>query len=660
MCVSSEILHIMIYMKISSLFLIVAWLGGAGLAQAQVAARTIGSLRLEEIPEIPDAVAERMLRYQNTRAAGLHDFWPDNDGILIATRFAETRQLHWVKLPGGDRRQLTFLREPVGAAAVRPVPGSRELVYSSDKGGAENFQLYLFSLKDGRTRLLTDGKSRHESPLWSRRGDRLVYNGTARNGKDFDFYVYSADSGQSRRLLEVEGEWRPLDWSSDDSKLLVQKYISINETYLYILDVAAAKLTPLFEGQASRKVGYGTARWAGAGILFTSDEAGEFTRLGYWEPGTKKVRWLTADVPWNVEELAVSRDGAKAAFAVNEDGLGRLYLGQASGPFRPADKAPQGQLYGLTFDSTGSRLGFSASTPSSPGDVYALDWASGSVTRWTESETGGLPEETFIAPALIHYPTFDRVAGQPRLIPCFYYKPRGRGPFPVVVDIHGGPEGQERPYFNSTIQYWLNELGIAVLTPNVRGSDGYGKSYLLLDNGFKREDSVKDIGALLDWIAKQPELDKTRAAVFGGSYGGYMVLSSLAHYGDRLKAGVDFVGISNFVTFLKNTKEYRRDLRRAEYGDERDPAMAKHLESISPTTNAGKIRSALFVAQGANDPRVPASEAEQIVREVRRSGNKVWFMMAGDEGHGFQKKTNRDVMGQAVSLFWERHLIGGR
>lgn len=642
----------MIKLIFTAVFLSASW------ARAQsVSTRSLGNLLLQDVPEIPSVVAEKMLQYQNTRGADLSGFSPDGDGMLVRTRFAETMQLHWVKTPGGARRQLTFFPEPVAAASLRPAPGARQILYTMDRGGTENYQLYLCSLKDGSSAMLTDGKSRHEGALWSRDGARLVYNGTARNAKDFDFYLYDAIAEKSTRLLEVEGQWNALDWSLDGKKLLVQNYVSINESYIHILDAASGKLEPLFAGQESRKVGYGTAKWTAGGVLFTSDETGEFVRLGELNLKTKAVRWLTADIPWNVEEVAVSHDGTKAAFTVNEDGLSRLYAGAAAGPFAAADAAPRGVLYSLDFSRDGKSLGLAANTPTSPGDVYAMDWAARKFTRWTESETGGLPGEAFLAPALIHYPTFDSVLGKPREIPAFYYRPKGEGPFPVVIVIHGGPEAQERPFFNPIFQYWLRELGIAVLAPNVRGSDGYGKSYLLLDNGRKREDSVKDIGALLDWVDGRPELDRGRVAVYGGSYGGYMVLAALTHYGKRLKAGVDIVGISNFATFLKNTQAYRRDLRRAEYGDERDPEMERFLNSISPTTNVSRIQSALFVVQGANDPRVPASEAEQIVRAVRGAGHKVWYMLGKDEGHGFQKKVNRDAMGQAVSLFWQEQLI---
>jgi dipeptidyl aminopeptidase/acylaminoacyl peptidase len=328
-------------------------------------------------------------------------------------------------------------------------------------------------------------------------------------------------------------------------------------------------------------------------------------------------------------------------------------LDTQSGQERAAPNVPKGVISGLYFAKSGV-LGFSFGSASEPGDAYTYDVRTTKLTRWTESEVGGLDRKRFVAPTLEHYQSFDG-----RKIPAFYYRPKLLKPgvrSPVVVWIHGGPEAQSRPSFQPLLQYLASESGVAVLVPNVRGSDGYGKSYLLLDNGKKREDSVKDIGALLDWIGRQPELDPRRVAVFGGSYGGYMVLASLVHFAQRLVAGIDVVGIGNFVTFLQNTKEYRRDLRRAEYGDERDPDMRAFLARISPTANAGQIKSHLFVAHGANDPRVPVGETDAIVAEVKKQGRDVWYMVASNEGHGFQKKDNRDTFFLLSVLFLEKHL----
>jgi dipeptidyl aminopeptidase/acylaminoacyl peptidase len=300
-------------------------------------------------------------------------------------------------------------------------------------------------------------------------------------------------------------------------------------------------------------------------------------------------------------------------------------------------------------------LAFSLTSAKSPSDVHSLDTQSGKVERWTESETGGLNPAGFVEPELVRLKSFDGLE-----ISGFLYLPDARkfpGPRPVLVNIHGGPEGQSRPIFQARNNFWMTELGVALFYPNVRGSTGQGKTFVTLDNGFKREDTVKDIGAFLDWITRDSRFDKSRVAVTGGSYGGYMSLACMAHFSDRLRCGIDVVGISNFLTFLKNTQDYRRDLRRVEYGDERDPAMAEFLGKISPANHADQIRKPLFVVQGLNDPRVPASESQQMVKAIRDQGGTAWFLMAKDEGHGFQKKRNVDFQFCSTVLFLKQHLL---
>ena len=357
--------------------------------------------------------------------------------------------------------------------------------------------------------------------------------------------------------------------------------------------------------------------------------------------------------------MRLSPDGQTLAFLLNDNGVSRLYLlNTASGEYEPVDCLPEGIIGDLRWDAEGRRLALTLNASDAPADVFVLRTADCHLTRWTCSEVGGLDSSDFIKPTLFHYPTFDLVEGQPREIPAYYYRPnKGQGPFPALIYIHGGPESQFRPGFSPTFQYYLNELGMAVLAPNVRGSTGYGKNFLKLDNGYQREDSVKDIGKLLDWIEQQPELDSSRVAVIGGSYGGYMVLASMAHFNDRLCCGIDIVGISNFVTFLENTKSYRRNLRRVEYGDERDPSMRQHLERISPTTNAHKISKPMLIVQGQNDPRVPASEAEQMLEAIRENGGAAWYLLAKDEGPGFRKNSNREFYDRAVILFLQRYLL---
>jgi dipeptidyl aminopeptidase/acylaminoacyl peptidase len=309
----------------------------------------------------------------------------------------------------------------------------------------------------------------------------------------------------------------------------------------------------------------------------------------------------------------------------------------------------------MAWHDAGGELAFSIASARSTSDIYSVAADGGKVARWTESELGGLVAERLVEPELIRWTSFDG-----REITGFLYRadPKFKGKRPVIINIHGGPEGQSRPIFQGRNNYFMNELGVAMIFPNVRGSSGYGKSYVALDNADRREDSVRDIGALLDAIAKRDDLDPQRVMVTGGSYGGYMTLACATFYNDRLRCALDIVGISHFGTFLKNTESYRRDLRRVEYGDERDPKMAEFFERTAPLNNASKITKPLFVVQGGNDPRVPLSEAEQIVAKVRQNGSPVWYLMARDEGHGFRKKGNADFQFYATVEFVKRHLIG--
>ena len=406
---------------------------------------------------------------------------------------------------------------------------------------------------------------------------------------------------------------------------------------------------------------------AGNGFWFVTDMKGDFKQLAWQslEQGAEPVI-LTSDIPWDVAGMAISDDRTRAAFSMNVEGRSEIYLlDLLSREFEKVNKVPVGLGGSLEFSPDGRKLGMALNTAKTPSDSFVLTLGEGALEygelkRWTYSEVGGLDTDSFIEPELVHYPTFDSGSGGPEAIPAWVYKPAGEGPHPVIINIHGGPESQARPSFSSTYQMWLHKLGAVIIRPNVRGSAGYGKHYMSLDNGFKREDSVRDIGALLDWIATQPDMDKNRVAVFGGSYGGYMVLASAVHYSDRLAAAVDVVGISNFVTFLENTQDYRRDHRRAEYGDERDPAMREHLQSISPLTHVDKIKIPMLVVQGQNDPRVPVTEAIQVVDALRANGNSVWYMNAMNEGHGYRKKENRDVYAQATVMFLQKHLVEER
>ncbi|MEM9058373.1 MAG: alpha/beta fold hydrolase, partial [Pseudomonadota bacterium] len=550
----------------------------ASAAPAAVDRREAGALVMEDIPPIPAGIEERLRQYSNTRFARLAGWDPDGSGLYVTTRFGDTTQLHHVAKPGGARRQLTFFSEPLGATATAPTGADAGVVYSRDAGGGEFYQLYHFDPTTGASLLLTDGESRNGSPVWSNDGKRIAYYSTRRNGVDWDLYVGPVDDPDAARLvLDEGGTWFPMDFAAGDEELLVARYVSINESHFFVLDLESGALEPIAApSTGDAKVSYDNAVFGATArqIYLTTDAGGEFLRLARFDRRDRSLHWITEGIPWNVDGLTVSDDGAQLAFTVNENGLSRLYLLDTdSDRYRTVDGLPVAVIYDLEFRADGKALAFTINGSRSPGDVYSLRLADSTLTRWTESEVGGLNTAALAEPELIHYETFDAVDGEPRRIPAFYYRPpaakrKGGEPAPVIVVIHGGPEGQIRPYFFSSFHYYLNELGAAVIAPNVRGSAGYGKSYLKLDNGFKRKDSVKDIGALLEWIEAQPELDADRVAVSGGSYGGYMVLATMVDYNERVACGIDRVGISNCVTFLENTKDYRRDLRREEYGDE--------------------------------------------------------------------------------------------
>jgi dipeptidyl aminopeptidase/acylaminoacyl peptidase len=471
----------------------------------------------------------------------------------------------------------------------------------------------------------------------------------------------------ARSVLESDDGawWGPGDFSLDGRYLLLQQYISVEDSRIYLKDLQNGEMR-LLAGNPDAPYANRVAAFdrKEVGLYFTTNARGLAGELA-WMPLARDrgMEFITHQIPWDVSEFAISDDGSRAAFVTNEAGISQLYLMNTRNHiYERVEDLPIGLIFGLSFNPDSRRLAMTMNTAQTPSDVFVMKLgrqptSSGPLTRWTFSEVGGLDTDRFVEPELVHYPTFDMVGESQRHVPAFVYRPMDEGPHPVVIYIHGGPESQYRPAFSSAIQTWVVELGTAVIAPNVRGSTGYGFEYLSLDDGMNRENAVRDIGALLDWIAVQPDLDQNRVALLGGSYGGYMVLASAVHYSDRLSAAVDVVGISNFVTFLENTQDYRRALRRAEYGDERDPEVRAFLEGISPLTNADRIDIPMLVVQGENDPRVPASEAAQIIEALRKRDVPVWYMNALNEGHGYARKENRDVYEQAVVLFLNRYLV---
>lgn len=623
------------------------------------------NLVIENVPPIPIELAEGVKKYTETLPVFMSNWHPVKREMLVGKRAGNVGQVHHLNAPLATPKQLTEFPDPVGGGSYQPTTGNYFLFFKAT-GGNEVSQLYRYDADSGKiTPLTTDDKKRIGGGPWSTAGDRYIYTavqtGAASASETFKTELYTinpADPASAKLLVAFDGVgWGASDWSPDDKQLAIGQFVSANESYLYLMDIATGEKILLTPKEGDEKVSYSGARFSvdGKGLYFTTDKGSEFQRLVYMDLATKKLTPLTAHINWDVSGFQLSEDGRMLAFGTNENGFFKLHvLDTATNKEIKLPKLPSGQIGGFNWHKTTNELGFNVSSYQSILDVYSLDVKTQKLTHWAKTELNGYDTTGLRDPELIRWKSFDG-----REISGFINRPPARftGKRPVIISIHGGPEGQATPGPLGRNAYFINDLGVAVINPNVRGSSGYGKTFLQLDNGYKREDSVKDIGALLDWIAKQPDLDKDRIMVAGGSYGGYMTLAVATNYNDKIRCSFDIVGVSNFVTFLKNTETYRRDLRRVEYGDERDPKMFEFLNSIAPLNNAHKIKKPIFVVQGKNDPRVPYTEAEQIVAAVRKNNTPVWFLMANDEGHGFSKKNNADYQFYSSILFVKEHLL---
>lgn len=616
------------------------------------------NLVAEGLPSIPASIVQEVRPYTEARAAGLADWHPVKKEMIISTRFANTPQLHYVKMAGGARRQLTYENEPIVSATFEPNTG-KYLLLGKDIGGNEFAQIYRYSFENGSLTLLTDGgKSQNGGIVWNKKGDKIAYSSTRRNGADRDVYMMNPlDKSTDKLVVELTGGgWGIADWSDDESIILLDEYISVNESRIWSFNTKTGEKSRVLPAADERTVYSAVAITSNnSGMYLLTTSGSEFNKLAFYNFQTKKINILTPDINWDITSVDVSEDEQKIAFVANEMGISKLFImNTKTGNYTPVSSIPTGLIGGLEWHKNNISLGFSYASSNSSSDIYEWNTSNNQLTRWTESELGGIDASRIQAPQLIKWKSFDGLE-----ISGFLYPPDKKftGKRPVIINIHGGPEGQSRPGFIGRNNYYLQELGICIIFPNVRGSTGFGKTFTDMDNGFKREESVKDIGALIDWIAQQPNLDASRIMITGGSYGGYMTLACAFHYNDKIRCSLDVVGISNFNTFLKNTESYRRDLRRVEYGDERDPAMAAFFEKIAPLNNVEKITKPIFIVQGKNDPRVPYTEAQQMVEKIRNNGGKVWYLMANDEGHGFGKKNNQDFLFYSTIEFIKQNLL---
>ena len=644
------------------------------------------ALLLQGVPPVPQSVADAVARYTDFAGHALLDWHPTRREMLVGHRppGGNTTQLYRLAGPLAEPELLTDGPEPVAGAWYEPLDG-RSIVLARGTGGNEVYQLYRLDLPSRQQTLLTDPDQRHSLDVWLHRSSQALVSSlpldrTAASGRRAEvtttlWLLNPARPGQRRVLAELPGGgWQASAVSPDDSQAALLRFVSATESEVWLLDLASGqrrRVLPAAPGASgapgatalsSPVAGTPAAHYPGPfsadgkTLIVVSDRAGEFRALMALDLASGTLQPAPAPLAWDVESVLPSADGSLLALQVNVDGRDELRLADGRTlAARAVPALPPGSLGRLRFHPQRSELAFSLASTQGPGQIHTLDMASGRTEPWTRPRLHPALDVAALADQqLVRWTSFDG-----RSISGLLNRPPARftGRRPVLINIHGGPEAQAKIGFAGRNNHLLQDLGMAIVQPNVRGSSGYGKTFLALDNGRLREDSVKDIGALLDWIGAQPDLDPARVVVAGASYGGYMSLAVATTYPERIAGAIDVVGISNFVSFLENTESYRRDLRRVEYGDERDPALREWMQRISPLANAARITRPLLVVQGKNDPRVPVGEAEQIVARVRNNGTPVWYVRADNEGHGFARKENADYQFYATVLFL-RQVLG--
>jgi len=624
------------------------------------------ALVLDNVPPVSVEVAKKIAPYAEFRPHGMLSWHPEKREMLIRRRLTATSQVHLLTDPLTFPAALTDFPDAVSNAEYQPTRGD-SFLFTRAEGGNEVFQIYRYDFGTKQATRLTAGSERSSFPVWNRAGDRVVYTTQPidKNNPDPErvarttLHLMDPSKPESDKVLGTfdGGGWGAFRFSEDGKRLAFLEYKSRTESHLWVMDVATAKKRRVTKEAKGEPVSYGGARFSkdGRGLFTTSDRGSEFRRLVYLPLDGKPEKVLTQHLNFDVDSFDISFDANLIAFITNEFGSHALrFIDLATLKEQPRPSLMHGVIGGIEWRRKSTELAFSISSARTAGDVFSYDYKTNKTTRWTNGNNPEMNTHEFAEPRIVRWKSFDG-----REISGFLYMPGAKytGKRPVIINIHGGPEAQARPTFIGRNNYYVSELGIAMIFPNVRGSSGFGKTFLKLDNGMKREDSVKDLGALIDWIKEQPDLDGDRIMLTGGSYGGYMTLAGAYHFADKITSAVSVVGISNFTTFLERTETYRRDLRRVEYGDERDPQMRAFFEKIAPLNHADQMTKPMFIVQGLNDPRVPYTEAEQIVKTLKEKGRTVWFMLAKDEGHGFAKKPNADYQFYATVEFARQTLL---
>jgi len=643
-------------------------------------------------------------QYLNIKSAGSPTFSPDGKRIAYLTNVTGTSQVWVIDLPNGTPKRLTNYDDNV--SFVRWLGDGSGLIFGKAIGGDENTQFFWMKPDGSGVRALTDEpKVRHNFGLVSEDSDVIAYASNKRDKNYFDIYAMDIATGKEVLLYQQDGNNDIATLSPDGKKIIVSRdgtELSLDNN-LYLVDLKTKHETLLTPHAGASE--FGDVHFTADGLVFTTDDSREFSGLAQlrqknaagddWSDNNREVQMI--DSPdWDVNAVEMTDYPSVMAYTVNRDGFSEVHLRQVETDGKPlittvADKQEtvklpaRGIVGGLTFSKDQKKLAFTFNAAKYNTDIWMYDLASKKLTQVTKSDRAGIPQTSFVEPKLIKFKTFDG-----REVPAWYYEPNRRlparsaldsdkprginakanqtnkewrmedvsafGPKPsvrTIVSVHGGPEGQERPGFNALYQYYLSR-GYAILATNVRGSTGYGKTYTHLDDVKNRENSVKDLAYAVEWLKTQGGADPKRIAVMGGSYGGYMTLAAITLYPDLWAAAVDTVGIANWESFLKNTSGYRRRQREVEYGMlDKD---IDFLRSISPIAKVDRIKTPLFVIAGKNDPRVPYTEAEQMVGALRKRGATVEYKLYDDEGHGVAKLKNRLELYPLVADFLDKYM----
>jgi len=608
------------------------------------------------VPPVPASLARELSPYSSVYGLPLAG-WDFEKHEILLKGISSTTWVSRVSSPGAKAVPTLIYIPSSGIYDVYFQPQGKYLAYTRDNGGNETFQLYLYQIGRVQSTMLSDGKSRNTEPVWSNAGDWIVYSSTPIGDSGVNLRLIDPFKPDSDRLIaKSSGSYfKAYDWSRDDKQIVFCDFTSNTASTLWLLDAATGNKTLLSPKSDSTELyDYPEFSKDGKGVYVLTDHDSDMRRVAYIDLMTQKISYVASSSKWDVDEFQLAPDGKTLAYITNEDGISRLHLLEiAAAKERATPQLPVGVISDLKWNKKSTDLAFNFKSPRTPNDVYSINVETGKVELWSKGGANGVDTETFSSPELIHWPTSDK-----RTISGFLYRPpaKFKGKRPVIIDIHGGPEEQYRPTFGYEDNYFLDALGVAKIYPNVRGSSGYGKAFLALDNGFRREDAVKDMDALLDWIKAQPDLDADRVLVQGVSYGGYLALTTAYAYPDRIRGAISESGITDLASFVELTEGWRRGLQRSEFGDERDPKMKEFLARVSPLNNAQKFKKPLLIIHGQNDPRVPVVEANALVAATK-DRIPVWYILAKDEGHSLVQRSNRNYRLYASILFVKEFLL---